>query len=65
MTILEYISSSCSRQPVREARLKVIGLTEDCEYEFRVSAENKAGVGPVSGTSELAVACDPICEQHT
>ena len=36
--------------PEREFTVK--GLNEDDLYEFRISAENKAGVGPCSENSE-------------
>ena len=34
--------------PCEEATFSVTGLKEGEEYEFRVSAENKAGLGPAS-----------------
>ena len=34
--------------PCEEMNFSVTGLKEGEEYEFRVSAENKAGVGPAS-----------------
>lgn len=36
---------------VLETTYKVTGLHGDTEYEFRVAAENKAGVGPYSETT--------------
>ena len=41
-------------QPVTETSFKIPGLTEGTEYEFRVSAENKAGVGQPSQPSKVA-----------
>uniref|UniRef100_A0A3B5B8Q9 Titin n=1 Tax=Stegastes partitus TaxID=144197 RepID=A0A3B5B8Q9_9TELE len=35
-----------SKRPITELRHRVINLTEGNEYEFRVMAENGAGVGP-------------------
>ena len=45
-----------SRGAVRETTLEVKDLTKDAEYEFRVAAENKAGVGEPSLPSKRAVA---------
>jgi len=38
--------------PVQECNFSVTGLTEGEEYEFKVTAENKAGLGPASEISE-------------
>lgn len=42
-----------SKRPITELRHRVTKLTEGNEYEFRVMAENGAGVGPASSTSRL------------
>uniref|UniRef100_A0A3B5QNN1 Titin n=1 Tax=Xiphophorus maculatus TaxID=8083 RepID=A0A3B5QNN1_XIPMA len=41
-------------------RLIKAPLTEGCEYFFRVSAENKIGVGPSTETKSPVLAVDPI-----
>uniref|UniRef100_A0A3P8WE38 Fibronectin type-III domain-containing protein n=1 Tax=Cynoglossus semilaevis TaxID=244447 RepID=A0A3P8WE38_CYNSE len=48
------VSNDCTK------RLFKAPLTEGCEYFFRVSAENKIGVGPPSETKSPIVAVDPI-----
>ena len=45
---------------VSSLHYKVTGLNEGSEYEFRVSAENAAGSGPVSETSNLVMCKEPI-----
>nr|XP_006823015.1 PREDICTED: titin-like [Saccoglossus kowalevskii] len=47
-----------TRDRVTDLTLIVTGLTEGSEYEFRVSAENKAGVGPPS-LATSPVKCKP------
>ena len=42
-----------------EATFSVGGLQEGSEYEFRVTAENKAGLGQPSETSAKIVAKHP------
>lgn len=51
-----------NRIPVTENQFKVSSVEEGLMYEFRVYAENFAGVGPCSKTSEPVAArdqCDP------
>lgn len=51
-----------NRSPVAENQLKVTSIQESLIYEFRVCAENIAGVGPCSKASEPVAArdqCDP------
>uniref|UniRef100_A0A663MB66 Titin n=1 Tax=Athene cunicularia TaxID=194338 RepID=A0A663MB66_ATHCN len=50
----------CNKRRITDLRLRVTGLTEDHEYEFRVSAENAAGVGESSQVSPYFKACDPM-----
>uniref|UniRef100_A0A8C7A2P4 Titin n=1 Tax=Nothoprocta perdicaria TaxID=30464 RepID=A0A8C7A2P4_NOTPE len=50
----------CNKRRITDLRLRVTGLTEDHEYEFRVSAENSAGVGEPSQISPYFKACDPV-----
>uniref|UniRef100_A0A3B3BZJ2 Titin n=1 Tax=Oryzias melastigma TaxID=30732 RepID=A0A3B3BZJ2_ORYME len=45
-----------------DLRFRVTGLTEDHDYEFRVSAENTAGVGLPSPVTPYLKACDPTFE---
>ena len=48
-----------TRTPVTERSMDITGLTEGTEYEFRVAALNKAGLGLPSDPS-AAYALDPI-----
>jgi len=48
-----------TREPVRETTFAVRDLYEDTQYEFRVSAENKAGCGQPSLPSMPVLTRDP------
>ncbi|TNN69582.1 Titin [Liparis tanakae] len=49
-----------NRRPVIDRTIKAIQLTEGSEYEFRVIAMNKAGLGKPSDASNGALAVDPV-----
>lgn len=51
-----------NRKPLLERLLEVGGLSEGAQYEFRVIAVNRAGLGKPSGPSNSAAAVDPICK---
>uniref|UniRef100_H2YLF4 Titin n=1 Tax=Ciona savignyi TaxID=51511 RepID=H2YLF4_CIOSA len=48
------------RRSVPSLHHKVTGLSEGSEYEFRVSAENAAGIGPPSECSTPALCKEPV-----
>ncbi len=52
--------SKVNKTPVKETTLRVKDLTEKTKYQFRVSAENKAGVGPESEPSGIFMAKPPF-----
>lgn len=55
---LQWVKVS-SKRPITELRHRVTHLTEGNEYEFRVMAENGAGIGPASSTSRLFKCREP------
>lgn len=51
-----------NRRPVIVRTIKAGGLTEGSEYEFRIIALNKAGLGKPSDPSAGVLAVDPVCK---
>ena len=49
-------------EKTRDTWYKCAGLKRDGEYEFRIAAENKAGVGDYSEGSTPVTAKDPVCK---
>ena len=52
--------SRCNKEPVTELTLTIKDLTEGNQYQFRVSAENAAGVGNPSPPSDVVTAKLPF-----
>ncbi|KAF3843851.1 hypothetical protein F7725_002700 [Dissostichus mawsoni] len=52
--------TKCNRQKLTDNHFKVTGLMTDHFYEFRVAAENEAGMGDLSELSLLYRACDSL-----
>ncbi|OBS73253.1 hypothetical protein A6R68_12170, partial [Neotoma lepida] len=50
----------CNKKTLTDLRYKVSGLTEGHEYEFRIMAENAAGISAPSATSPFYKACDTV-----
>lgn len=63
---IEYLNNvlhfRCNRQLVQDCMYRVTQLVEKHVYEYRVAAENRAGMGNMSEASELIMASDPICK---
>lgn len=51
-----------NKETVAALSYKVTGLKKDTVYEFRISAENKAGTGPASDPSKPAAAKEVVCK---
>ncbi|XP_069753359.1 immunoglobulin superfamily member 22-like [Narcine bancroftii] len=49
-----------TKEPIQDTKFTADGLLEDMEYEFRVTAINRAGVGQPSTASNTVMAKDPI-----
>lgn len=47
---------------IYDTRLKITGLLEGSDYQFRVSAVNAAGTSAPSDVSQYAHCRDPTCE---
>lgn len=50
----------CQRSLIRSTHFRVTGLQEGLEYEFRVFAENAAGISKHSRPSQGVFAHDPV-----
>jgi len=50
----------CTKHTVRDCNIRATGLLTDGEYEFRVAAENAAGVGPYSDATDFITIKDPL-----
>lgn len=48
---------------IYDTRLKITGLLEGSEYQFRVTAVNKAGDSQPSDASAYILCKDPTCER--
>ena len=51
-----------NKKNVPELQYPVKGLDTENQYEFHISAENKAGVGPASAPSKIVKAVTPVCK---
>nr|XP_046189939.1 titin-like [Oncorhynchus gorbuscha] len=52
--------TKCNKRRLNDIRFRCTGLAEGHSYEFRVSAENSAGVGVPSVPTGYIKACDPL-----
>ena len=51
-----------TKDTISKTSYTVTGLTANSVYEFRVAAENKAGVGPASDPSQPVAAKETVCK---
>ncbi|XP_061679568.1 titin-like [Syngnathoides biaculeatus] len=51
--------TKCNKRRLNDLRFRCTGLTEGHYYQFRVSAENTAGVGAPSEASDYIKVCEP------
>jgi len=51
-----------TKDTISKTSYTVTGLTANSVYEFRVAAENKAGVGPPSEPSQPVAAKETVCK---
>ncbi|TWW75574.1 Titin [Takifugu flavidus] len=52
--------TKCNRRRLNDLRFRCTGLSEGHYYQFRVMAENAAGVGPPSEPSEYVKVCEAV-----
>ncbi|XP_029624486.1 titin isoform X1 [Salmo trutta] len=52
--------TKCNKRRLNDIRFRCTGLNEGHSYEFRVSAENSAGLGVPSEPTGYIKACDPL-----
>lgn len=53
-----------NKDTVSKTSYTVTGLKKDTIYEFRVAAENRAGVGPASEPSKPSAAKEVLCKKN-
>ena len=51
-----------TKENIGKTSYTVTGLTATSVYEFRVAAENRAGVGPASDPSQPVAAKETVCK---
>lgn len=64
--VIEYMAedakkwTKANKDNVPDLKFTVTGLKKGKQYRFRISAENKAGVGPASEPTELIMIEEPL-----
>jgi titin len=56
--------TKANKDNVKDTKYTVTGLKKGKLYKFRISAENKAGVGPASGPTELVKVEEPLGKSY-